>query len=85
VIGMELGMVYQRLGMKVIVVEIAEQILGSVDADLAKVVEKAFTKGGGELLLRHKVDALLPFVGSNGYHRLVFEPLRVGSNGDASI
>lgn len=58
VIGMELGMVYQKLGMKVIVVELADQILGTTDLDLTKVVEKAFTKSGGEILLKSKATKL---------------------------
>jgi len=56
VIGMELGMVYQKLGSKVIVVELMDQLLGQTDVDLVKVVEKAFTKNGGEVLLKHKVQ-----------------------------
>lgn len=56
VIGMELGMVYQKLGMKIVVVELMDQLLGSTDLDLVKVVERAFTKAGGEVLLRHKAQ-----------------------------
>jgi dihydrolipoamide dehydrogenase len=56
VIGMELGMVYQKLGAKVIVVELMDQLLGTTDLDLVKVVEKSFTKNGGEILLKHKVQ-----------------------------
>ncbi len=56
VIGMELGMVYQKLGAKVIVVELADQLLGATDLDLVKVVERTFTKAGGEVLLKHKAQ-----------------------------
>ncbi|GAB4111640.1 MAG: dihydrolipoyl dehydrogenase [Sandaracinaceae bacterium] len=56
VIGMELGMVYQKLGMKIIVVELMDQLLGTTDLDLVKVVEKTFTKAGGEVLLKHKAQ-----------------------------
>ncbi len=56
VIGMELGMVYQKLGMKVIVVELLEQLLGTTDLDLVKVVEKHFTKAGGEILYKTKAQ-----------------------------
>ena len=56
VIGMELGMVYQKLGMKVIVVELLDQLLGSTDLDLVKVVERTFTKAGGEVLLKTKAQ-----------------------------
>jgi dihydrolipoamide dehydrogenase len=56
VIGMELGMVYQKLGMKVIVVELLDQLLGATDLDLVKVVERTFTKAGGEVLLKTKAQ-----------------------------
>ncbi len=51
IIGMELGMVYQKLGTKVIVVEMLPRLLSGVDADLVKVVERKFKKAGGEVLL----------------------------------
>lgn len=50
VIGLELGMVYQKLGTKVIVVEMMQQLLPGVDGDLVKVVERRFIKAGGEVL-----------------------------------
>jgi dihydrolipoamide dehydrogenase len=56
VIGMELGMVYQKLGMKIVVVELMDQLLGTTDLDMVKVVEKTFTKAGGEVLLKHKAQ-----------------------------
>jgi dihydrolipoamide dehydrogenase len=56
VIGMELGMVYQKLGMKIIVVELMDQLLGTTDLDMVKVVERTFTKAGGEVLLKHKAQ-----------------------------
>ena len=58
VIGMELGMVYQKLGMKVIVVELMNQLLGTTDKDLVAVVEKAFKKTGGEVLLETKAESV---------------------------
>jgi len=54
VIGMELGMVYQKLGSKVIVVEMLQQLLGGVDKDIAKIVQRKFEKAGGEVLLGAK-------------------------------
>ncbi|MCA9602422.1 MAG: dihydrolipoyl dehydrogenase [Polyangiales bacterium] len=54
VIGMELGMVYQKLGTKVTVVEMMDQLLPGTDKDLVRVVEKRFTKAGGEVLLKAK-------------------------------
>ncbi len=56
VIGMELGMVYQKLGTKVIVVEMLPQLLGTIDPDLVKVVEKRFVDAGGEVLLEAKAS-----------------------------
>ncbi len=58
VIGMELGMVYQKLGMKVVIVELMPQILTGVDADMVKVVEKAFLKTGGEIHIEAKVEKI---------------------------
>lgn len=58
VIGLELGMVYQKLGTKIIVVELADQLLPGVDLDIVKVVEKALVKGGGEVLLKSKAAGL---------------------------
>lgn len=57
VIGMELGMVYQKLGSKVIVVEMLDQLLNGVDKDLAKIVQRKFTKAGGEVLLGAKAKS----------------------------
>ncbi|HEV2148561.1 MAG TPA: dihydrolipoyl dehydrogenase [Longimicrobiaceae bacterium] len=50
VIGMELGMMYQRLGTSVAVVEVTEGLLPGVDADLVRVVERRFRRRGGEVL-----------------------------------
>ena len=59
VIGMELGMVWQKLGAKVIVVELMDQLLGTTDLDLVKVVEKSFVKGGGEIRLKTKCQKVV--------------------------
>jgi dihydrolipoamide dehydrogenase len=59
VIGLELGMVYQKLGSKVIVVEMMDQLLPTEDADLVKVVEKHFTAKGGEILTKAKAKGCL--------------------------
>ncbi|HJL15140.1 MAG TPA: dihydrolipoyl dehydrogenase [Sandaracinaceae bacterium LLY-WYZ-13_1] len=58
IIGMELGMVYQKLGMKVVVVELLPQILTGVDRDLVRVVQKAFEKTGGEIHTEAKVEKI---------------------------
>jgi dihydrolipoamide dehydrogenase len=57
VIGLELGMVYQKLGSKVIVVEMLDQLLPTEDLDLVKVVEKRFTSKGGEILTKAKAKS----------------------------
>jgi dihydrolipoamide dehydrogenase len=59
VIGLELGMVYQKLGSKVIVVEMMDQLLPTEDPDLVKVVEKHFTAKGGEILTKAKAKGCL--------------------------
>ncbi|HEY2734891.1 MAG TPA: dihydrolipoyl dehydrogenase [Polyangiales bacterium] len=56
IIGMELGMVYQKLGAKVTVVEMLPQILPGVDTDLVRVVEKRFKDNGGEVLTSAKAS-----------------------------
>ncbi|HST62313.1 MAG TPA: FAD-dependent oxidoreductase, partial [Longimicrobium sp.] len=50
VIGMELGMMYQKLGTRVTVVEVADQLLPGIDPDLVRVVEKRFRARGGEVM-----------------------------------
>jgi dihydrolipoamide dehydrogenase len=51
IISMELGMMYQKLGTKVIVVELLPRILSGLDEDLVQVVERRFTEAGGEVLV----------------------------------
>ncbi|MCB9592091.1 MAG: dihydrolipoyl dehydrogenase [Sandaracinaceae bacterium] len=63
VIGMELGMVYQKLGMQVIVVELMPQILNGVDRDMVRVVQKAFEKTGGKVHVEHKVEKIVKKAG----------------------
>jgi dihydrolipoamide dehydrogenase len=50
VIGMELGMVYQKLGSEITVVEMTPGLLPGVDPELTAVVEKRFVKLGGKVL-----------------------------------
>jgi dihydrolipoamide dehydrogenase len=57
-IGMELGTFYAKVGTKVTVVEAGAQILGIVDADLVRVVEKNLKKRGVEILTSTKVKAV---------------------------
>jgi dihydrolipoamide dehydrogenase len=57
VIGLELGMVYQKLGSKVIVVEMLDQLLPTEDPDVVRVVERRFTSKGGEVLTKAKAKS----------------------------
>ena len=50
VIGLELGMMYQRLGTRLTVVEATDSLLPGLDADLVRVVERRLRKRGGEVL-----------------------------------
>ena len=56
IIGMELGMVYQKLGAKVIVVEMLPQILTGIDPEAVRVVQKRFVDAGGEVLVNAKAS-----------------------------
>jgi dihydrolipoamide dehydrogenase len=50
VIGMELGMVYQKLGSEITVVEMTPSLLPGVEPECTAVVEKHFTKHGGKVM-----------------------------------
>ncbi len=50
IIGLELGSVYQKLGTKLTIVELTDNLLPGTDPDLVKVVEKKLKKGGAEIL-----------------------------------
>lgn len=50
VIGMELGMMYQKLGTRITVVELSDTLLPGVDPDAVRVVEKRFRARGAEVL-----------------------------------
>ena len=53
-IGLELGGTYARLGSKVTVVEMLDQLLIGFDLDLVRPVERALKKAGAEVLLKTK-------------------------------
>jgi dihydrolipoamide dehydrogenase len=53
-IGMEIGMAYQKLGSKVYVVEMMEQLLPGLDPDIAAVIQRRFERAGGEVFLETK-------------------------------
>ena len=54
-IGMELGMVYARLGSQITLVEALPSILAGADADLVSVLQKQVKSEFSEILLSHKV------------------------------
>ena len=49
VIGLELGMVFQRLGSKLTIIELTDALLPGTDPDLVKVVEKSIRKHKGKI------------------------------------
>lgn len=57
-IGLELGMVYQKLGTKITVVEMMDRILPGADADLVRVVQKRLEKDGADLYVKSKATKL---------------------------
>jgi dihydrolipoamide dehydrogenase len=58
VIGLELGMVYQKLGTKLTVVELMDQLLPGTDLDLVRVVQKHLKKDGADIHLKSKAVKL---------------------------
>lgn len=56
-IGLELGTFYAKLGTKVTVVEAAPQLLGVIDPDLVRVVERGLKKRGVVSLVNTKVKS----------------------------
>lgn len=73
-IGMELGTFYAKVGVAVTIVEAAPQILGLVDADMVRVVEKGLKKRNVTVLTSTKVkkitkkanSAEVAFTGADG-------------------
>jgi dihydrolipoamide dehydrogenase len=57
-IGLELGSVYARLGSRVTVVELTNQLLPGMERDLVQVVQQTLRKHGVEIRLRTKVLGL---------------------------
>lgn len=58
VIGLEMGSVWQRLGAKVTVVDVADRPVAVMDEDLGREALKLFTKQGLEFVLGAKVKAV---------------------------
>jgi dihydrolipoamide dehydrogenase len=59
VIGLELGMVYQKLGTKITVVELMDQLLPGTDPDLVRVVQKHLKAAGADIHLKSKAVKLV--------------------------
>jgi dihydrolipoamide dehydrogenase len=55
VIGLELGSVYRRLGSEVSVVEYADTIIGMMDSDLGKQLQRVLKKDGVKFYTSHQV------------------------------
>jgi dihydrolipoamide dehydrogenase len=60
VIGLELGSVFARLGSEVEVVEYADRIIPTMDADCSKELMRALKKLGIKFHLKHQVTAVEP-------------------------
>ena len=57
IIGLEMGSVYARLGAKITVVEYSDALIGGMDRDLGKEIQKILKKDlGFEFFLNHKVQ-----------------------------
>ncbi|GAA6750497.1 dihydrolipoyl dehydrogenase [Thermus antranikianii] len=60
VIGLELGVVWHRLGAEVLILEYLDRILPTMDAELSRAAEKVFRKEGLEIRTGVKVKAVRP-------------------------
>ncbi|HET8886296.1 MAG TPA: dihydrolipoyl dehydrogenase [Salinimicrobium sp.] len=58
VIGLELGMVYRRLGAEVSVIEYMDRIIPTMDSALSKELTKVLKKQGVKFYVQHKVKAV---------------------------
>jgi dihydrolipoamide dehydrogenase len=76
VIGLELGSVWARLGSKVTVVEFLDTILGGMDGEVAKQLQRSLTKQGLEFKLGSKVTAVSK---AKKGASVTFEPVKGGA------
>ena len=84
-IGMELGTFYAKVGSKVTIVEAAPQILGIVDQDLVRVVQKGLQKRGVEVMTNTKVKSVkkgtknveVVFASEQGEKKQVFDKVLI--------
>src|SRR4051794_39864329 len=75
VIGLELGSVWARLGAKVTVVEFLDSILGGMDGDVAKQLQRSLTKQGLEIRLGAEVTGVAK---ARKGAKVTFEPVKGG-------
>ena len=75
-IGMEFGYFFSTLGTQVTVVEVLDQVLPVEDAEIAKVVEREFTKRGVAIKLATKVVKLELKPNSVVVHSTSSSPIR---------
>lgn len=75
VIGLEMASVYQRFGTNVTVVEYLDEIVPSLDKEIARTFNKILTKQGVKILTSHKVVS-----GKNHgtYGEVTIEPVKGG-------
>jgi dihydrolipoamide dehydrogenase len=57
-IGLEIAGIYQKLGTKVTVVELTDQLLPGTEADLVRLVQRNMEKRGARILLKSKLVSL---------------------------
>lgn len=75
VIGLEMASVYQRFGSNVIVVEYLDEIVPSLDKEIAKAFNKILTKQGIKIMTSHKVISGI----NHGTHgEITIEPVKGG-------
>jgi len=58
VVGMEFACMYQKLGSKITVVELTDQLLPGTDPDLVRVVQKNLEGNGGKVYLKSRVSSI---------------------------
>ncbi len=85
VIGLEMGSVWRRLGSEVVLLEALDEFLPAIDADMAKLASREFSKQGLDIRMGSRVagaklvDARVQvtYTDSKGEHQEVFDKLLV--------
>lgn len=75
VIGLEMASVYQRFGSNVTVIEYMDEIVPSLDKEIAKTFNRILTKQGIKILTSHKV---IGGVNHGTYGEVTIEPVKGG-------